>query len=237
MNWEAFFTLHSDLPREGPGTRADVDWACAVASVSEDARILDAGCGPGADIEGLLANAPKGHVLAVDTHAPFVDAAAARYPDEPRLSLDALDMATVEGPFDFIWSAGALYFLGITDGLARMSAKLAPGGTIAFSHLVYTVTLPDPALQKTFAEEPDIMTADQLGDQIRDLGFDILDQRLLPEASWESYYGPMRARIDLLRPDADADLTAVLDENAAEADLRKRFGHQYGYVLSVVRPK
>ena len=68
---EAFFTVHADLPREGPGSRADLDWAVRVAGVSDTARILDAGCGPGADIEGLLAHAPRGHVMAVDTHAPF----------------------------------------------------------------------------------------------------------------------------------------------------------------------
>ena len=46
----------------------------------------------------------------------------------------------------------------------------------------------------------------------------------------------MAERIALLRPGADAELTEVLDENDTEIDLWKRFGNQFGYSLSVVRP-
>jgi|GEM_PF-4683729 len=49
----AFFTVHRDLDREGPGEAADVHWALDVAGTPEDARILDAACGPGADMVTL----------------------------------------------------------------------------------------------------------------------------------------------------------------------------------------
>lgn len=47
MDWDAFFALHRDLPREGPGEAADVAWALEVAGVAPGARVADAGCGPG----------------------------------------------------------------------------------------------------------------------------------------------------------------------------------------------
>ena len=56
----AFFTVHQDLPREGPGDRESLDWALGLAGVAPEGVILDAGCGPGADVPGLLA-----HVRAV----------------------------------------------------------------------------------------------------------------------------------------------------------------------------
>jgi len=46
---DAFFTLHSDVPREGPGDAASLHWAMELAGVKSDARILDAGCGQWAD--------------------------------------------------------------------------------------------------------------------------------------------------------------------------------------------
>lgn len=36
MDWKAFFTVHKGLPREGPGTADDVDWACGLAAVASD---------------------------------------------------------------------------------------------------------------------------------------------------------------------------------------------------------
>ncbi|MFC6759581.1 hypothetical protein ACFQFQ_08945 [Sulfitobacter porphyrae] len=44
----AFYQLHRDLPREGPGEAADVAWATALADLAPVARVADVACGPGA---------------------------------------------------------------------------------------------------------------------------------------------------------------------------------------------
>mmetsp|Transcript_381 Transcript_381/g.614 ORF Transcript_381/g.614 Transcript_381/m.614 type:complete len:82 (-) Transcript_381:8-253(-) len=75
---ESFFTIHADLPREGPGETADVAWAAEVACLPSGAVICDAGSGPGGDIGALLRAAEGGHVTAIDAHVPFIDAAQAR---------------------------------------------------------------------------------------------------------------------------------------------------------------
>jgi trans-aconitate methyltransferase len=74
---DAFFTLHRDLPREGPGDPADVAWAAKVAGTPHNAAMADIGCGPGADIASLLAAAPEGHVTALDKMPQFVEATRA----------------------------------------------------------------------------------------------------------------------------------------------------------------
>ncbi len=237
MDPEAFFTLHRDLPREGPGCRADLDWACQLAGFAPNARILEAGCGPGADIEGLLAHAPNGSILAVDKQAHFVDAVLKQHGGDPRVSTHVGDMAKLAGPFDFIWSAGALYFLGIEAGLDIMVQKLAQGGVIAFSHLVFTVATPEQVLLDAFADEPDVMGHMALQNLIEGAGFRIEGQRLLPSASWDAYYDPMRKRIASLRGQDNATLASVLDAHETEIRIRDDFGAQFGYVLSVVRPR
>ena len=86
-------------------------------------------------------------------------------------------------------------------------------------------------------EYPTIGTRTALRDRIADAGFALLGQRVLSDAAWEAYYTPMEARIAALRPGADADLAKVLDEADAEIALWRKYRHQFGYVLSVVRPE
>jgi hypothetical protein len=58
----------------------------------------------------------------------------------------------------------------------------------------------------------------------------------LGDAAWQAYYGPLADRIAALRPGADAEMTAVLDEHQAEIDLWRAHGQDYGYYLTVVVP-
>ncbi|MFW2542632.1 class I SAM-dependent methyltransferase [Primorskyibacter sp. 2E107] len=239
MDVSAFFELHKDLPREGPGRPEDVAWALGVAGVKPGARVLDAGCGPGADIAPLLlATAPGGHVTAIETHAPFVERAARRWGRDSRVTLIQDDMAAAEGPFDVIWCAGALYFLGLRAGLEIMRGKLAPGGLLCFSELVFRVPQPPaPVREALEAEYPAIGTVGRLNGIIEAEGFEIAAQKMLPRASWEAYYGPLEQHIATLRAGADPALCAVLDAAEAEAALWRANNDTFGYALSVLRAR
>ena len=130
---DAFFTLHRDLPREGPGEAADVAWVAKTIGLKRDAQIADVACGPGGDIGALLDAAPDGHVTALDKTAHFVDAARAAWGEDPRTTILRADMASVANTYDLIWCAGAVYFLGVTPALTRWRKALRAGGVIAFT--------------------------------------------------------------------------------------------------------
>lgn len=234
---KAFFTLHAGLPREGPGDRASLDWALGLAGVRTDARILDAGCGPGGDIAGLLAHAPEGRVVALEAHAPFIDQVQARFAGDPRVEARVGDMAAPGGPFDLIWCAGALYFLGITEGLTAWRGALAAGGAVVFSELVWLTDKRDPTLDAAWkAEYPAIAGIDTLKERITRAGYETLGVRVLPDEAWEAYFGPVEARVRSLRPGADAELAAVLDDAEAEIASWRAHRREVGYGLAVARP-
>ncbi|SMH57352.1 trans-aconitate 2-methyltransferase [Maritimibacter sp. HL-12] len=235
---DPFFTLHADMPREGPGDRESLDWAMGVANLPRDAEILDAGCGPGADIEGLLAHAPHGHVTAVDLHPDFIGQVRARWGDDPRVTAEVADMRAPEGPFDLVWSAGALYFLGITEGLGHFRSRLAPGGAVAFSELVWLgEDRPAAAVALLAQEYPPMGDLATLQARIEASGYALCGVRVLSDAAWEAYYAPLEARIARLRPGGDAALARVLDEAETEAALWRAHRAAFGYALAVVRPK
>jgi SAM-dependent methyltransferase len=232
-----FFVIHSDLPREGPGDREALDWALGLAGVARGARILDAGCGPGADIPGLLAHAPEGHVVAMETHAPFAARVRAAFAGDRRVTVVDGNMAHPPGRFDLIWSAGAVYFLGVTAALAGWRDHLAPGGAVAFSHIGWCVADPAPAARAFWSDAyPAITDAAGVVAQVQAAGYRVAAQRWLPGAAWDAYYGPLAARVAALRAGADADMAAALDAEQAEIDLWRAHGGDYGYLQVVARP-
>lgn len=239
MDWDAFFAVHSDLPREGPGEAADVVWALDLAGVPEGAAICDAGAGAGGDVAALLA-VPGGRVLAIDTHPGFVAQMRARFAGEDRLVVEEADMGELAmhpaGPFDLIWCAGALYFLGLEQGLARMAGALKPGGVLAFSEPCLFSEAPSRAAMRLWEGYP-VRDAAGIAAAVAAAGYEALGTRVLGHGAWEAYYGPMEARIGALRAGADARLTAMLDLNAEEAALWRRVQGETGYLLTVARWK
>lgn len=232
-----FFRIHCDLPREGPGDRDSLAAALAVAGIGRDARILDAGCGPGADVAALLEHAPQGHVLAVDAHGPFAEHVAQRFAGDPRVSARQGDMLQLSGPFDLIWSAGAVYGVGITAALAAWRAVLAPGGVVAFSHLCWRGTdRPEEARAFWAGEFPDMTDADAVVAEIGRAGWSLCDARFLPPSAWQAYYGPLEARLDVLAADAGPGLAAEIAAHRREIAVWRSCGDSFGYLLCVVRP-
>ncbi|GAB5446400.1 class I SAM-dependent methyltransferase [Gymnodinialimonas sp.] len=234
---ESFFKIHADLPREGPGETADVAWAAEVAGLGAGARICDAGSGPGGDIGALLRAADGAHVTAIDAHAPFIEAAQARWGADKRVALIAGDYTEITGPFDFIWSAGAVYFHGIADLLPQWRPALAPGGAIAFSEpCVFSSSAPSDVVKALWEDYPRLTNAEGIAAQVCLAGFETLATRKLSDVAWESYYRPMEARIAALRPSADPRMHAALDEAEAEIAAWRAHRAETGYLLSVVRP-
>ena len=237
MNPDVFFRLHADLPREGPGEPEDVAWAARLAGLNPEALVLDAASGPGGDIGSLLCAAPKGHVTAVDLHGPFIDTAHARWGKDSRVTLITDHMLAPEGPFDFIWCAGAVYFLGIGTALSGWRPRLAPCGSIAFSEPCYFTEDPSEGAGAMWeGEGVTVVTEAGITDRIKAVGYEVLGQRRLSDTAWENYYRPLESRIGQLRAGADNRLAKVLDENEAEIAAWRTHREETGYLLSVVRP-
>ena len=234
---EAFFLIHSDLTREGPGDEDSLTWALSQITLPEAPHILDAGCGPGADIPGLMAHRPKATIDARDTHAPYIDRVQAACANDPRVTASTRDMAKPDGPYDLIWSAGSLYFLGIHEGLTIWRDHLTPDGTVAFSQICWTDQRTSDAARSFWQAYPDMQDADGVQAETQSAGYRILAHRFLPQAAWANYYDPLQARIVSLRnANPDPDLQTALDAEQAEIDLWRAHGSEYGYLQVVAVP-
>ncbi|MFN3293753.1 MAG: class I SAM-dependent methyltransferase [Gemmobacter sp.] len=206
-----------------------------LAGVRPDAAVLDAGCGRGGDLPVLLAAVPRGRVVAVDLAEPFVAHVRAAF---PTVQAEVADMrAPPGGPFELIWSGGAVYGPGLASCLAAWRGVLAPGGRVAFTELCWRSPAPSAAARAFWAEEyPGMGDAAALEAAIAGAGWRQLQAEWLPASAWAAYYGPVEARMAALEADADPALQAVIAAFRAEIALWRAHGGDYGYRLSGVAP-
>ncbi len=232
----SFWTIHSNLPREGPGDAATLTRALDVAGAQPQWHAADLGCGPGADLPGLAARV--GHVQGFEQHDPFVQAARARVADLQHVQVHQADMADVArfappGGFDLIWSAGALYFLGGARGLDQIAPALRPGGMLTFSEACY-FTEPT-AEMRAFWQGYDTQTEAEILATVSAKGFSVRAAWPLPDEAWEAYFQPIEARLARLSQGADAEMQAAISVERTEISQWRRLKALTGYLVLVAQ--
>jgi SAM-dependent methyltransferase len=207
-----------------------------LAGLRPDAVVLDAGCGRGADLPALVAAVPQGRVVAVDLAGPFIDHIRATH---PRVKAHQADMmAPPGGPFDLIWSGGAVYGPGVAACLGAWRGHLAAGGRVAFTDCCWTTPTSSPAAREFWAAEyPGMGDVSALEAVIAQAGYRLVHAEWLPASAWQAYYAPVAARMDALAGDPDPDMQAVIAGFRAEIALWRAHGADYGYRLSVLETK
>ncbi|MDW4497563.1 class I SAM-dependent methyltransferase [Sulfitobacter sp. D35] len=235
----AFFSVYSGLDREGPGCPEDVLWALEVAGTPDRARICDAGCGSGADSATLAEARRDARIVSVEQAEPLAREAKERLARfGARVETRQNDMARLDGAFDLIWCAGALYFLGVTEGLSGWRSNLAPGGAIAFSEPCAIAGAETGATQRFWADYPALTDLAGIEARVRAAGFAPLGHRIIVGPPWARYYASLERRIAALRKGRpDAEVRQVLDAAEAEIAAWRQAPEAIAYALLVVRPE
>jgi len=245
MDMKALFTLHCDIPREGPGCDEATRGAIRrLPPLRSEPRVFDLGCGPGKQTL-VLARHFQTQITALDFHAPYLDHLRQSAKEEGLSHLVATRLGRMEeleeqpGSIDLIWIEAAIYIVGFAEGLRLWRPLLRDDGLLVASEATRLTDDPPAEAQAFWHEEyPAMTTVDGNITTAAEYGYIVLDHFTLPQSAWwDEYYTPLRKRVALLRPEAEADpaLARVLDETEQEMSICERYGDSFGYVFYLMR--
>jgi cyclopropane fatty-acyl-phospholipid synthase-like methyltransferase len=242
-NMEYFFEVYDALPRGGPGNNESTRRAFnALPKLPEQPSILDLGCGPGEQtIE--LAKISKGTIIALDNHQPFLDNLMNKVRDQgltdviiPK-NMSMMEMDFADETFDLIWSEGALYFMGLQNGVRRCRQMLKPGGCLAFTDMTaYSTDLPKPLADMFFSEMADFPNLDAKIAMVEAEGFTVLEHFTLPKTAWlENYYAPIEIELPRVEKKFEDNETALamFRMMRKEIAMYREYSDYFGYEFLV----
>ena len=234
---ELFFEIHQDLPKESPGGDEYTRQAFQMLPLLYQPKILDIGCGPG--LQTLeLARLTDGHITAIDTHQPFLDrlqvqATALGFLDRITcLNQSMFELTFPEATFDLLWTEGAIYIIGLEQGLKQWHSLIKPGGYLVMSELVWLQSKPPKTIQTFWQENyPAMRTLEEVLNLIPGCGYDLIGHFTLPEKAWWNYYLPLQAKINHLSEayNNNSEALAILKEEQREIEMYRQYHDWYGY--------
>ena len=240
-----FFEMFSGLPRQGPGDDSSTLRALSlVPGVGPQTRIIDIGCGTGAQTIALAHHSPT-RIVAIDNHAPFLDVLRRRAQKAgvaDRIDARVADMRQLEfspGSFDLIWSEGAIAIMGVEAGLRGWRPLLVPGGHMAVTEVCWRKPDPPSACAAFWAQEyPAIRDRAALQAVIAQCGYETIGHFPLPAASWwDDYYRPLQQNLTAFRAlhREELDAQELADQVQREIDIWHAYADFYTYEFFVLR--
>ena len=242
-----FFELFGGLPRQGPGTAASTRRALGlVPDVGPRTRVLDVGCGTGAQTLVLGLDSPA-RIVAVDNHPPFIDILnreAQTLGIANRLEARVADMRRLDFPdrsFDLIWCEGAIYNVGVEAGLRDWRRLLRRNGHVALTEVCWQKPEPPPECAAFWQREyPAIRDTAALLAAVDGCDYRTVGHFPLPASAWwDDYYRPLQDNLTAFRkrhrnaPDAQA----LADQCQQEIDIWHAHSAFYGYEFLVLRAR
>jgi trans-aconitate methyltransferase len=239
-----FWEIHNGLPREGPGNREATARALRLAAPRpKNPRVLDIACGPGMQTLDLSELLPEATICAVDNHEPFVEEAnrrAASHGVADRVRATHADMRALQFPqaaFDLMWCEGAAYIMGLGAALEHWRPLLRLGGKLAVSEPIWLRSDPPDEVRAIWLDDyPGMGTIESCRALVREHGYRLLGDFVLPDAAWGEYYEPLRQRLRLLdkKYADDGQAAPVLHEAVQEIRYYQEFSSYYAYLFLVM---
>lgn len=228
--------------RQGPGTDEATLKALSYVEVPSKGKILDLGCGTGAQTMALLKNTGA-QVTALDLFQGFLDtlyqnAAAAGF--KARLKTLRGDMNTLdfpEGEFDAIWSEGAIFIMGFENGIKEWKKYLKPGGYLVVSEASFMKSSLPPELENYWKNAYGSMGTDMSNkDSAIRQGYEVIADFPLGKQGWLDYYAALKNNLEeFSKKHKNGDALELIKDTNDEMNIFEKYSDYYDYIFYVLK--
>jgi len=238
--------LHKNQKRQGPGSKESTLKAFDLTGFSrnEKIKVLDIGCGTGAQTLDLAQNT-RAAITAVDYFSDFLnilknsaDQLGLIYRVTPlKSSMDQLNLP--KRSFDLIWSEGAVYIMGFSKAVTYFKDFLQPNGVIAFSEISWlTKERPEEIEKHWNANYSEMATIDEKIDILERNKFKILGHFTLPQKDWiENYYQPLENFLPEFSKNFGEEVDQLIADEKEEFAIYQKFKEFYSYEFYIAQIK
>lgn len=241
---EVFWKLHTGLSKQGPGSDESTRRALSLISdLPREPDILDLGCGPGRQ-SLVLARETGGRVTAIDLLPPFLEQLDARAKDahlDDRITTVQASMGDLcyeDESFDLLWSEGAIYNIGFSNGLRDWQRLLRPGCSLAVTEVSWLSESPPARIRDWWETNyPGMRSREANEFAVAEAGYRLLGSFVIPAQEWwDDYYTPIDERLAVLRRERnDEAWVAALDAADEESSIVRDCEGSFGYVFFVMQ--
>jgi len=234
----------STMERQGPGSEESTIKALSfIDNISENSKIVDLGCGTGAQTIVLAQNTVAGSITAIDLFPGFIDKLndkIIKFNLQDRVqgivgSMDNLDFQ--ENELDLIWSEGAIYNIGFEKGLNYWNKFLKKGGYVAVSEASwFTEERPKEIFDFWNNAYPEIDTIANKIAQMQKAGYVVVASFILPDVCWtDNFFKPAVSaqKAFLEKYKGNKSVEEFINYEKCEASLYDKYKDYYGYVFYI----
>ena len=244
MDWEIFFDIHKNLPRQGSGRDIYTQKAYDMIPKLKQPLILDVGCGPGLQTI-KLAKLSDGRIIAIDIHQPYLDQlkqSAKKEELSDRIEILNKSMFNMDFPeeyFNIIWAEGSIFIIGFKKGLEEWKKYIKKGGYLAVHEMTWLKDDPPKEISDYWQQVyPAITTIENNLEIIKECNYKLIGHFPLPEdAWWDLYYNPLEMRLKEMKIKYKNNLEALdmIKEEEKEIGLFRKYNEWYGSVFYVMK--
>lgn len=238
--------LHKRSYRQGPGSSAATQLALNFAKLPDNKPLTIADIGSGTGASSLfLAKKLEANVIAVDFLQEFLDELIVKAKKEKlddkisTLMSSMKDLPFSDEEFDVIWSEGAIYNMGFSEGTSYWKRFLKTGGKLVVSEITWLTNDRPEELTKYWKNEyPEIDTASSKIKILEQNGYTLEAYFYLPAECWiENYYGSMSKNFDnFLESSKNKELAKqIINQERTEISFYEKYQNYYSYGVYVAK--
>ena len=246
LDWDLLLEIHKDMPRQGAGRDKYTQKAFEMIPKIDKPKILDIGCGPGAQTI-KLAKLSGGEVIGIDIVEQYLVQLRELIEKEnlqnrvKAVNQSMTDIKYPEESFDIIWAEGSIFIMGFEKGITEWKKYIKPNGFLAVHEMAWIIDNPPKEISDYWESVyPQIATLDDNLEIMKKCGYEILGYFPLPDdAWWELYYNPLEKRLEKLKIKFKDDPKGLkmVEDSELEIEMFRKYSAWYGSVFYVMKKK